>query len=160
MTFIKSIGNLKDKVVSMCIIFFVCYSNGLLTLLVLPVQIVWNNRFIGDVGRRCIVTVDGTDYSINQPAPFSKQWYSYTFNGPVIKYEIGVSIQMGHIIWINGPFLGKWNDDTILQRNLKGKLGSGELVEANDGFTSEPAHIELPHEDYSSSTWRKRKANV
>ena len=36
MIFIKKIGNLTDKVVSICIIFFVCYSNILLTLLVLP----------------------------------------------------------------------------------------------------------------------------
>ena len=81
-----------DKVVSICIIFFVCYSNILLTLLVLPFYIVWDNRFLGDVGRRCLMTVDGTDYEIYQPALFSKHWYSHKFNGPAIKYEIGVSI--------------------------------------------------------------------
>ena len=106
------------------------------------------------------MTVDGTDYSINQPAPFSKHWYSHKFNGPAVKYEIGVSIQMGHIVWINGPFPGKWHDVTIFQRDLKGKLGAGELVEADAGYAGEPAHIELPHEDYGSATWKKRKANA
>ena len=72
--------------------------------------------------------VDGTDYSINQPAPFSKRWYSHKFNGPAIKYKVGVSIQMGHIVWINETFPGKWPDDTTFQRNLKGKLGKGTLT--------------------------------
>ena len=35
---------------------------------------------------------------------------------------------MGHIVWINDFFPGKWPDDTTFQRNLKGKLEKGTLT--------------------------------
>ena len=50
------------------------------------------------------MTVDGTDVMIWEPTPFSKMWYSHKFHGAELRYEIGMCIQTGDIVWVNGPF--------------------------------------------------------
>ena len=108
----------------------------------------------------CLVTVDGTDFKIRQPAPFSTRWYSQKFHGPGLRYEVAVSIQRGEIVWINGPFPpGEWNDISIFRRNIMGMLGSDERVEADWGYQEEPYNVNLPHEDYGCPTTRAIKSN-
>ena len=63
--------------------------------------ILWENRYISDIGEVCLVTVDGTVFRIFEPTPFWGIWRSHKFNGPVLWYEIAVCIQTGHIVWIN-----------------------------------------------------------
>ena len=64
-----------------------------------------------DKGRQCKVTVDGTDFRIYDPSPFWSKWMSFKFKGPGLRYEVGVSIESGDIVWINGPFMpGMFND--------------------------------------------------
>lgn len=48
------------------------------------------------------VSLDGTDFQILEPTPFNKKWYSHKFNGPALRYEIGLCIQSGDIVWANG----------------------------------------------------------
>ena len=55
-------------------------------------QILRQKRFEGDIGNDCLVTVDGTDFEIQQPKPFSKIWYDDKHNGPGVRYEVAVSI--------------------------------------------------------------------
>jgi hypothetical protein len=87
------------------------------------------------------VTVDGTDFRIQEPTPFSTEWYSHKFKGPGWRYEVAVCIQTGDIVWINGPFkAGKWPDLKIFRRNLKQQLAPGEMVEADNGYRGEPNH--------------------
>ena len=106
-----------------------------------PFQIRWENRFRGDRGKTCKVTVDGTDFRIEEPTPFSTAWYSHKFNGPGLRYEVAVCIQTGDIVWINGPFKpGRWSDLSIFWRNLKQRLAPGEMVEADNGYRGEPNH--------------------
>lgn len=105
----------------------------ILTLVDLKIR--WENRFRHDRGRTCKATVDGTDFRIQQPHPFSKTWYSHKFRGPGLRYEVAVCIQTGDIVWINGPFKpGVWNDLMIFRRNLKARLGPGEKVETDAGY--------------------------
>lgn len=81
------------------------------------------------------MTVDGTDCPIWQPTPFSTTWYSHKFNGPGIRYEVGVCIQTGHIVWINGPFrCGSWPDLKIFKAHLVHQLGPNEFVEADGTY--------------------------
>ena len=61
----------------------------------------WDKRLKGDVGYECLVSVDGTDFRIPQQSPFSSAWFSHKFNGPGLRYEVGVSIIGGSIVWIN-----------------------------------------------------------
>jgi hypothetical protein len=34
-----------------------------------------------DNGSKCHVSVDGTDFRIHEPSPFSPRWYSHKFKG-------------------------------------------------------------------------------
>jgi hypothetical protein len=114
----------------------------LLSIFFVPFQINWENRFRRDRGKTCKVTVDGTDFRIEEPTPFSRKWYSHKFNGPAVRYELAVCIQTGDIVWINGPFkAGRWPDLKIFRRNLKEKLAPGEMVEADNGYPGEPDHV-------------------
>jgi hypothetical protein len=61
-------------------------------------QIQWENRFRGNIGNECLVSVDGTDFQINEPTPFSKGYYSHKFNGPGLRYEIALNIMTGDIV--------------------------------------------------------------
>ena len=72
---------------------------------------------------KCLVTVDGTDFRIAEPVPFSRVWYTQKFAGPGLRYELAVSLFNGDIVWYNGPFAPGTNHDiTIFRWKLKSKL--------------------------------------
>jgi uncharacterized protein affecting Mg2+/Co2+ transport len=124
----------------------VCHKiNSLAALL----QIVWENRFRSDNGSQCKITVDGVDFPIKEPQPFDPQWLSEKFNGPGIKYEIGVCIQTGWIVHVNGPYpCGKWHDLTVARRGLCLKLASSryreEMALADGGYQDGYQFFEAP----------------
>ena len=102
-------------------------------------------RFLNNIGNDCLVLVDGTDFCINKPMPYSPKWYSHKFNGPGLCYKVGISIINGDIVWINGPFpCGSWSDIKIFRNGLINELGHGERVEANSGYRGEPTKIKTP----------------
>lgn len=128
-----------------------------LFLLLFVCQINWQNRFMEDRGKTCKVTVDGTDFRIQQQHPFSKKWYSYKFRGPAVRYEVAVCIQTGEIVWINGPYPpGRWNDVTIFKHKLIHLLSPGEKVEADDGYRGYPNKIRTPGMFFSQSDLRSK----
>ena len=45
---------------------------------------------MADPGQRCKITMDCTDFHIQEPAPFNPKWYSHKFKGPGLEYKIGV----------------------------------------------------------------------
>ena len=103
------------------------------------------------------MTVDGTDFQIYEPTPFSKKWYSHKFAGAGLRYEVAVCIQTGDIVWFNGPFpCGSWPDLKIFRSGLKEKLLHGEMVEADRGYRGEPTKVRTPN-DYVSQTDKKAK---
>ncbi|GKZ00550.1 hypothetical protein MPSEU_001007400 [Mayamaea pseudoterrestris] len=106
----------------------------------------WENRLQNDIGNDCLVSVDGTDFRIQQFQPFWKGWYSHKFNGPGLRWEVALCIRTGHIVWISGPFpCGEWPDIKIFRQALKGMLGQGERVEADDGYAGEcPRFVVAP----------------
>ena len=68
--------------------------------------IIWGHRFIGwDGVKTSLITVDGVDCAIEERYPFNEKIFSKKLNGPGYKYEVGVCIATGHIVWINGSFL-------------------------------------------------------
>lgn len=84
------------------------------------------------------VSVDGTDFRIHEPTPFSPRWYSHKFHGPGLRYEVGVSVATGDIVWAHGPFpCGEFSDVRIFRLGMKQHLGNGELVIADGGYTDE-----------------------
>ena len=121
-------------------------------------KIRWANRLKHDrFNKWCRVTIDGTDFKINEPSPFSPMWYSHKYCGPGIRYEIGVSINGGDIVHINGPFpCGAWADLTIFRSKLMHMLLPGEMVEADNGYRGEYQKIRTPV-DYSNEEERRAK---
>lgn len=98
----------------------------------------------------CLMSVDGTDFRIQNQYPFWSGWFSFKFNGPGLRYEIGLCIQTGWIVWVNGPFApGPWPDINIFRGWLKRHLAVGECVEADQGYRGDPqVHCPLDHCDH------------
>ena len=103
----------------------------------------WKNRFRGDCGETCKVTVDTTDCPIQEPIgtgitkkgkflPFNPKLCSYKLKGAGLRYKVAVNIQTGDIVWLNGLFpCGEYNDIKIFKKHLQKMLLPGEKVEAD-----------------------------
>lgn len=99
----------------------------------------------GDNGSTCLITVDGTDCRIYEPAPFDRKWYSHKFKGPGLRYEVGVCIQTGWIIWKNGPYpCGRWPDLKIARDKVLKRLRLQEKVLADGGYADGFTFCETP----------------
>ena len=109
-------------------------------------QILWQKQFEGDVENDCLVTVDGTDFEIQQPKPFSKIWYDYKHNSAGVRYEVAVSIIGGDIVWINSPYKsGSWPDIKIFRDGILHYLEADEHIEADDEYQGEDLeHAKMP----------------
>jgi hypothetical protein len=72
--------------------------------------------------------------------------YSHKFKKAALRYELGVCIRTGDLVWIHGPFpAGDWNDLAIFLNAIKYYLLPGECVEADDGYKAEdPAVVRAP----------------
>ena len=47
-----------------------------------------------------LLSVDGVDFKIREPQPFSESWYSLKFNRPFVRYEISIcKIFVGSVLW-------------------------------------------------------------
>lgn len=79
------------------------------------------------------MSIDCTDCPINEPWPFNKKWFSKKFNGPGLRYEVGVCIKTGAIVWINGPFIASKDEGKIFKETLSGLLCDDEAVEVDRG---------------------------
>lgn len=67
--------------------------------------------------------------------PFWEGWFSHKLNRPGVRYEVGLCIQTGCIVWINGPFpCGEWPDLRITRESLIYMLDDGEHYVADGGY--------------------------
>ncbi len=48
------------------------------------------------------VPLDGTDFEIMEPSEIDPKWWSHKFNGPDLRYEVGICIRTGDIVWDPG----------------------------------------------------------
>jgi len=88
-----------------------------------------------DVGALCLVTIDGTDFLIYEPTPWSEKWYSHKLNHGGLRYEVGVCIQTGWIVWINGPYpAGDWPDLSISRDGVCDALAPDEMFLADGTY--------------------------
>jgi hypothetical protein len=92
--------------------------------------------------------IDGTDLEILRPPlppelenashaeqwEFYKLWYSHKLNTTAIKYELGVHVKTGKIVWFHGPFRGATADISIFRDSLMTKLVPREMVMADLGY--------------------------
>lgn len=79
------------------------------------------------------MSVDGTDFRIAMD--YDKSYYSYKFKKMALRYEVGVCIRTGDIVWWSGPYEpGVWNDLMIFNDCLAKQLEPDEVVEADMGY--------------------------
>lgn len=132
----------------MYVVYIIIYINILswLTYFFLLCQIDFGNRNRHSNGSICRITLDGTDFRIPEPTPFDPMWYSHKFNGAGLRYEVGVCIQTGEIVWVNGPFpCGHWPDLRIARDQIiylvdpeEKMLADGGYRDGEDGFFETP----------------------
>jgi hypothetical protein len=90
---------------------------------------------MGDTGQTCLTTVDGVDFQIQEPTPWSSAWCSHKFRSAGLRYEIAICIATGWIVHFNGPFeCGSWPDRKIFKQKLKYRLEKHEKVVADRGY--------------------------
>jgi hypothetical protein len=106
-------------------------------------QIKFENRKEGDVGRDCLLSVDGTDFRIAMR--YRKVFWSYKFKKSGLLYEVGLCIKTGSSWW-SGPYApGKWNDLAIFRDSLVSMLEPGERCETDRGYQgAAPAYFKCP----------------
>ena len=102
----------------------------------------WDNRFLGNIGNDALVTIDGTDLKVQKR--YDKRFFSHKFQSGGLRYEVGVCIVTGHIVWINGPFRCGTNDITIARQCVIANLTKNEMVEADKGYAGEDYYIRTP----------------
>ena len=128
----EGIAALVSRVVSGCCAY--SYNNHCIVLthlfvLFIPFsrKIKLNRRFLHDNGELCLLTVDGTDFQIQEPWPFDKDknldWFSHKFHAAAVRYELGITMKTGDICWFCGPFPARIPDITIFRMRLKHRLG-------------------------------------
>jgi hypothetical protein len=60
-------------------------------------------------------------------------------------YELGVSILVGDLVWIQGPYpVGKFMDSNTFNKVLHHILDPGEQVKAGEGYVGQPDKIKCP----------------
>jgi hypothetical protein len=92
-----------------------------------------------------LVTLDGTDCPIQEPTDFESRWFSHKFKSAAVRYEVGICIQTGWIVWKNGPFpAGDWPDLKIGRLWVVHKLLADEKILADGGYADGNAYFETP----------------
>jgi hypothetical protein len=91
------------------------------------------------------MTVDGADFCIPQKGVAMKgnAFGSHKYVGKsTLRYKLGVSILMGNLVWIQGPYpAGKYTNIKNFNKVLHHFLEPGERVEVNEGYRDNPDKI-------------------
>lgn len=91
------------------------------------------------------MSVDGTECPIQELNPFSPIWYSHKLNDAGLRYEIGISLGTGNIVWANGPYrCGDYTDLMVFRDRLKSNLDIGEQVLAYSGYPDFSCCLKVP----------------
>ena len=123
----------------------------------LLLQIDFANRNKNSNGSICRITVDGTDFRIQEPIPFDPRWFSHKFKSAALRYEVGICIQTGEIVWINGPFAcGSWPDLRIARTDLIYMTDPEEKILADGGYADGDEFFEVPHKGEVSEDQRMK----
>lgn len=126
-------------------------------------QIRFENRLLRDIGCICKITVDGTDCPIEAPQPFDPANCSHKLNGPGVRYEIGIGIQIGWIVLVNGPFQPGPNTGNVIatQKGLWDVLNN---LSPTEKFLADAIYsgwrAETPNGLNNEDQWMKARARA
>jgi len=110
-----------------------------LTLFAFP-QIIWRWTPGHNDNSVFIISVDGTHCPIQEPRTDpGPHWFSHKLHRAGLAYELAVSIDDGHLVWINGPFPASTHDLTIfrLPGGLQSIMPAGKKGIADRGYSNE-----------------------
>ncbi len=78
----------------------------------------FESRLEHGIGNDCLMTIDGTDFRIQQKGSARKGnlFGSHKYEGKsALCYKLRVDILAGNLVWVEGPYpAGAWNDIRIL----------------------------------------------
>ena len=85
------------------------------------------------------MTVDCSDFQIEEVDPFDPDLWSFKCNGMGLRYKIGICIANGLIVWLNGPYKPRrWVNISIFWHRMRWPLREGEWIVGDlvyrDGF--------------------------
>ena len=105
-------------------------------------------------GQKLYVSLDGTDFRIQEPSPFSRKWFSHKFKAAGLKYEVGLSIETGDIVWASGGIpAGLMNDLALARSNYVNFLEEGETTLADKGYKDSRYFIYPGGRFFFSTIW-------
>ena len=86
-------------------------------------EIDFDSRKEGGSWNDCLMSIDGTDFRILQKGAMVRgnKFASHKYGGKsALRYELGLDILRGNLVWIEGPYAaGKYPDITIFRNCLK-----------------------------------------
>lgn len=86
-------------------------------------------------GQTTFTSLDGVDFKIDEPKPFDPKWFSHKFKHAGLRYEIGLSLRMGDIVWAHGGYpCGAYPDLKIARQLFVDFLEPKERAMADDGY--------------------------
>lgn len=93
----------------------------------------------------CYCSLDGVDFKIQEQFPFNPKWYSHKFHGPGIRYEIGLNIRSGDVVWKFGGYpCGEFPDLKLARQSYVHAVRAGEKTIADRGYPDDTFFI-LPN---------------
>lgn len=102
------------------------------------------------------MSLDATDCPIQEPSPFDRKWYSHKINGPGVRYEVGICIRTGRIVWVSGGVpCGDWPDLKLARFGYLAHVRQGEVTIADKGYRDR-GFFKWPEDDDPMNTIIKR----
>jgi hypothetical protein len=69
-----------------------------------------------------------------EPTEFDPKWFSHKFRGPGVRYEIGLCIATGNIVWAHGGYPCGWPDLRLARDAFIDRLEIYEKALADKGY--------------------------
>ena len=79
--------------------------------------------------------MDGTDFPVNEVTPFNPQYFSHKFLSAGVRYDVGLNIVTGEVVYWGGGYpAGMHNDLELARIGIVPLLQPGEKVIADKGY--------------------------
>ncbi len=130
---------------------FVSFLNGVIFLfLITPCRSIWRIDFLICTTYAIFPWTVLISVSMNRNLVHSK-WFSRELKWPRLRYEIGISLDKGHIVSVHGPYpCGQFTYLSIFRLCIKGHLIEGEKVVADKVYPDEKCATPYTVGEYQS----------
>lgn len=104
------------------------FENFICDLFKFNLKINWESRMdLSVAGQTCFTSLDGVDFKILEPSPFSPVWFSHKFRSAGLRYELALNVRTGFMVWVNGGYpCGMYSDLRLAREAFVLFLNDGE----------------------------------